>query len=144
MSNFSKALFIDLKGNWIIEPKYDKAKAFNKNLAPVLVGKKWGYVDLKGTIVIEPSYNEVEVFSTDGLAPVKDQNWGFVDTTGKLVIPTQYTISAGGLFSFLKDDEKGFVNGLARVKNENKWGFIKLDGQVLGNQWFENAEPFQK
>jgi len=43
-----------------------------------------------------------------------------------------------------KDDEKGFVNGLARVKSEKKMGFIKPDGSVLGNQWFESAEPFQK
>ena len=41
-------------------------------------------------------------------------------------------------------EDKGFINGLARVKNKGKWGFLKQDGQVLGNQWFENAEPFQK
>nr|WP_315140898.1 WG repeat-containing protein [uncultured Flavobacterium sp.] len=136
--------FVDLNGNWVIDPKFDKAKAFNKNLAPVLVGNKWGYIDMKGNLVIDPVYNDAEVFSADGLAPVKDKNWGFINTTGKLVIPTQYGITAGGIFSIFKDDQKGFVKKLARVKNESKWGFLKLDGSVLGNQWFENAEPFQK
>jgi hypothetical protein len=78
------------------------------------------------------------------LAPVKEKNWGFVNESGKLVIPTQYGISAGGLLAFFKDDEKGFVDGIARVKNEKKWGFLKTDGTVLGTQWFDQAEPFKK
>ena len=61
-----------------------------------------------------------------------------------MVISSQYDISAGGVFSLFKDDEKGFINGIARVKNEKKWGYLKPDGQVLGNQWFENAELFKK
>ncbi|MNE31842.1 hypothetical protein D3C80_1254310 [compost metagenome] len=40
--------------------------------------------------------------------------------------------------------DKGFIGGVARVKNEGKWGFLKPDGTVLSNQWFENAELFSK
>ena len=43
-----------------------------------------------------------------------------------------------------RKEEKGFVNGLARVKKGKKWCFLKTDGSILGNQWFENAELFQK
>ena len=136
--------FIDLKGNWVIEPKFDKAKAFSKNLAPVAIGKKWGYVNMKGALVIEAEYNDAEPFSAEGLAAVKeDKNWGFINESGKIVIPTQYEFTSG-IMGIFKHDEKGFVDGLARVKNEKKWGFLKPDGQVLGSQWFENAEPFQK
>ena len=136
--------FIDTKGNWVIEPKFDKAKAFVKGLAPVAVGKKWGYVNTSGKIVIEPNYNDAEIFSEDGLAPVKEGDWGFIDTTGKLVIPTNYAITAGGLGMFKGGDSKGFINGVARVKNNNKWGFIDKTGKVLGNTWYDNAELFQK
>jgi hypothetical protein len=62
---------------------------------------------------------------------------------GKLIIPTQYAITAGGLFSVFKHDDKGFISGLARVKKDKVWGFIKPDGSALGNQWYENAELFQ-
>ncbi|HEY0091861.1 MAG TPA: WG repeat-containing protein, partial [Flavobacterium sp.] len=134
--------FIDLKGNWVIEPKFDKAKAFVNNIAPVAVGKKWGYINKEGSFVIEPKFEDAEIFSADGLAPVKEKNWGFIDKSGKMVIPTQYGITAGGLFSMFKEDEKGFVDGIARVKNDKLWGFINKEGQVLGNQWFENAELF--
>ena len=61
-----------------------------------------------------------------------------------MIAPTQYEITAGGVFAIFKSDEKGFINGLARVKEGDKWGFIKTDGSVLGNQLFTNAELFQK
>jgi len=139
--------FIDMKGNWAIDPKFDKAKAFNKGLAPVLVGKKWGYINTKGDLVIQPTYADAEVFSNEGLAPVKEKDWGFINESGKLVIPTQYGITAGGfggLVALFREDEKGFKDGVARVKNEKRWGFLKPDGTVLGNQWFDQAEPFKK
>jgi hypothetical protein len=85
-------------------------------------------------------YNDAEIFSEDGLAPVKEKDWGFIDTKGKMVIPTNYAITAA--FSFFGDDLKGFSNGVARVKNNGKWGFLDIKGQLLGNQWFENAELF--
>ncbi|PKP15271.1 MAG: hypothetical protein CVU07_10675, partial [Bacteroidetes bacterium HGW-Bacteroidetes-23] len=135
--------FIDLNGNWVIEPKYEKVRAFSKSLAPVLEGKKWGYINTKGEFVVQPMYDDAEVFSADGLAAVKSKDWGFVDTSGKLVIPTNYQITAVGLSMFNSED-KGFVNGLARVKANKKWCFLKPDGSILGNQYFDNAELFQK
>jgi hypothetical protein len=134
--------YIDLKGKWIILPIYDKVKAFSKNLAPVCVGSKWGYINLKAEFVIPPTYKDAEVFSKNGLAPVKENNWGFIDEKGKLVIPTQYGITAKGFAALFTDQGKGFIDGIARVQNEGKWGFLKPDGTVLGNQWFENAELF--
>jgi hypothetical protein len=53
----------------------------------------------------------------------------------------EYDISVG-MFGFLqKGSEKGFVNGLARVKKDKKWGFIDKDGNVVG-KWHQNAEVF--
>ena len=79
--------FIDTKGNWVIEAKFDKAKSFLKDLAPVSIGKKWGFVNKKGTMIVDFIYKDAEVFSKDGLAPVKNKEWGFIDVNGKLVIP---------------------------------------------------------
>ena len=136
--------FIDLKGNWTILPIYDKAKAFSKNLAPVCVGSKWGYINPKAEFVIPPTYNDAEVFSSNGLAPIKEKNWGFINESGKLVIPTQYGITANAIIAMFLKQDKGFIDGVARVKNEGKWGFLKPDGTVLANQWFENAELFSQ
>ena len=79
------------------------------------------------------------------MAPIKEKNWGFINESGKIVIPTQYGLPIGGimgLVSSIKEEETGFVNGVVRVKNEKRWGFLKPDGTVLGNQWFDNAELF--
>ena len=109
-----------------------------------MVGKKWGFINPEGKFVIEPTYSDAEVFSTNGLAPVKESNWGFINESGKLVIPTQYGITANAIIAMFVQQDKGFIDGVARVKNEGKWGFLKPDGTVLANQWFENAELFSK
>ena len=83
--------YIDAKGNWVIEPTYEKARGFVNGLAPVFMDKSWGYINEKGEKVIDFKYRDAEIFSKDGLAPVKDNKmWGFIDKTGKLVIPMDY------------------------------------------------------
>ncbi|NNE77810.1 MAG: WG repeat-containing protein, partial [Pricia sp.] len=100
-----------------------------------------GYINTKGEMVIEPQYRDAEIFSESGYAPVKDKDWGFIDTSGKLIIPMEYGIS--GSFAFLKGgEEKGFVNGLARVKSKKGWGYFNEKGELLADTWFKNAEPF--
>ncbi|MGB6153093.1 MAG: WG repeat-containing protein [Pricia sp.] len=133
--------FVDSTGKWVIAPQFDKARAFSNGLAPVAKGKMWGYINEQGEMVIEPQYRDAEVFS-DGMAPVKDKDWGFIDTSGKLVIPMDYDITAG--LAFLSGrNEKGFSDGLTRVKTKKGWGFLDKNGKLLGDTWFENAEPFE-
>ncbi len=136
-----KVGFVDSSGKWIIEPQFDKARTFSDGLAPVANGKTWGYINEKGEMAIDPKFRDAEVFS-DGLAPVKDKNWGFINTSGKLVIPMDYDITAGLAF-LAGNNEKGFINGLARVKSKKGWGFLDKTGKLLGDKWFENAEPFE-
>ena len=53
----------------------------------------------------------------------------------------EYDISMG-MFGFLQSgSDKGFINGLARVKKKKEWGFINGKGQVVG-KWYQNAENF--
>ncbi|MFH6602731.1 WG repeat-containing protein [Maribacter algicola] len=133
--------FINNQGQWVIEASFDKARAFSNGFAPVMKDKKWGYIDEKGAQIVDFQYKDAETFSSDGLAPVKEKLWGFVDTTGKLVIPMEYDISVGFSF-FQKNAEKGFINGLARVKTKKGWGYINTKGEVLGDKWYKNAELF--
>lgn len=135
--------FVNSKGEWIIAPEFDKARAFSNGLAPVSNDKKWGFINEKGELVIEMQFRDAEVFSENGLAPVKDKDWGFIDTSGNLVIPMEYDITAG--FAFLAgNNDKGFDGDLARLKSKNGWGFFNEKGELLANKWFENAEPFVK
>lgn len=135
--------YVNSKGEWVIEPKFDKAKAFSNGMAPVANGKTWGFINEKGETVIDFQYRDAEVFADNGLAPVKEKQWGFIDTSGSLVIPMQYDITAG--LAFLSgDNAKGFIGDLARLKSKKGWGFFNEKGELLGNKWYENAEPFVK
>ncbi len=140
-----KVGFIDRKGKWVIAPTYKKVKAFANGLAPVSSdGKKWGYIDRTGKMMIEEQYRDAEVFSKDGLAPVKiSKLWGFIDKKGNLVIPDDYLITTGGFSGlFKKGQEKGFINGMAKVGRQKKWGFITADGKLLKDTWFQSVGNF--
>jgi len=136
--------FINNKGEWVIEPSYDKVRAFVNGLAPVAKDKKWGYIDTTGKVVIPLKFRDAEIFSNDGLAPIKnDKLWGFINTSGEQVIADKYAITAGGLSIFKKNNEKGFINGLARVKDKKLWSYINTKGEVLNNMAFKNLELFK-
>lgn len=133
--------FVNSKGEWVIEPAYEKVKSFVDGLAPVANGKMWGFINEKGEMIIESSYRDAEIFA-EGMAPVKNKKWGFINKAGKLVIPMEYDITAG--LAFISGNvSKGFVNGLARVKSKKGWGFMDTSGKLLADKWFENAEPFE-
>ncbi|PHS04288.1 MAG: hypothetical protein COA88_13795 [Kordia sp.] len=139
-----KVGFINSRGNWIVEPTYDKVRSFRNGLAPVCKAKKWGYINEVGEVVIPLQFRDAELFSTVGLAPVKSAKlWGFVDKSGKEVIPQKYVITTGGVSLFKKNTEKGFINGLARVKYKKTWGFINSKGELLNDTWFINLEDFK-
>lgn len=134
--------FINRAGQWVIAPKYKKARAFSNGLAPVSTdGKLWGFINEEGEMVIKEQYRDAEVFSADGLAPVKlNKLWGFINTKGELVIDDLYIITAG--LATFTGQQKGFIDGLARVRKGKQWGFINTKGEVLNNTWYQNAELF--
>ena len=55
--------FIDRSGAIISDQRYDRAKDFSEEVAPVRVGEKWGYVDKKGQMVIKADFDDAEPFS---------------------------------------------------------------------------------
>jgi hypothetical protein len=138
--------FVNNKGEWVIQPQFIKARAFNNGMAPVMNDKKqWGYVNEAGEMAIAFSFRDAEVFGNNGLAPVKEKKlWGFIDKTGKVVIPMSYDITSGGFSMFSKNNIKGFNDGLARVRFNKSWGFLTEKGQPLGGEWYQNAELFSK
>lgn len=66
--------YVDLSGELIIEPKYDDAKSFSLNLAPVLKNGLWGYIDASENLVVKPQYTKACAFSDSGAAFVRAQD----------------------------------------------------------------------
>ena len=57
--------FIDKKGNYVINPRFDDVGFFSDGLCGVKIGDKWGFIDKKGNYVINPRFDDVGFFSDD-------------------------------------------------------------------------------
>lgn len=72
--------FIDVNGQWVVEPSYSDAKPFLNGLAPVLTDKGWGYIDLtQKNMVIPDEFDEADYFNDAGTAFVmKEGRWNSI------------------------------------------------------------------
>ena len=57
--------FVDLSGNWIMDPIYDDARSFCNGFAAVCIESKWGYIDEKGDLVVECIFDDAKDFTED-------------------------------------------------------------------------------
>ncbi|MBX9722961.1 MAG: WG repeat-containing protein [Candidatus Obscuribacterales bacterium] len=113
--------FIDKSGKLIISiDGLEDAGEFHDGLAPVLVGKGWGYIDKQGKWAIPPQFREARNFSED-LAAVRLQS---------------------GKYSFINKDAKGIIevdancvgdfhNGVAMIANNGRCGYMDHSGQTI-------------
>jgi hypothetical protein len=127
--------FIDKSGKPISELRFDDAKDFSEGLAPVRVGKLWGYVDSAGQISISPAFESAEPFS-EGRADVQQAGKaGFIDRSGSFVISPRF------------DYAEGFSDGRALVAESRGGGtwtswFIDKTGNPAFSGEFEVATSF--
>lgn len=111
-----KYYMYDAEGQRISDNGFDNAYPFmGTQAAAVCIGGKWGFADTTGAVVIEPKYEEAKSFSI-GLGAVKENGtWGYINTSGEYRIESQY------------EDCKPFAsNGIAAVKTEGYWEYVKL------------------
>lgn len=109
--------YIDLMGNYIIAPSFERADSFSEGLAPARKNGLWGYINIRGIFVIEPKFLRAGRFS-EGIAAVNHKGrWGFINKEGKFIIRPKY------------HEAGDFVYGLAPVRTRASyrgWGYISL------------------
>ncbi len=138
--------FINDKGEWIIQPAFDKVLPFREGLAAANIGfffdpldagncrtGKWGFIDKTGKWVVEPRFDAVESFQ-EGFARVNagasyrayqgitlmGGKWGFIKKDGSWLIQpndTLYTVFSEGYCAF-------------KIPKGSKWGYIDNQNQV--------------
>lgn len=106
-----------------IELKTEKIKSFkhfSEGLAPIKIGKVWGYIDTLGQMPINAQFKSVGYFYA-GLAWAKTHNnkVGYIDKSGKWVIKPILTTA-------MNFDEE---SGLAKVKRYLSWGYVNKKGE---------------
>jgi antitoxin component YwqK of YwqJK toxin-antitoxin module len=124
--------FIDAKGAVAIPFEYEYAGSFSDGLAAVGIGGRVGYVNGSGEVVIaaiytrgRPFYCGIAVVQQRGEEPV------VIDRYGLTVNRTE--------FSEVHD----CVDGLARVKVDQNYGFLHMSGRMMINPRFDDINDFQ-
>ena len=112
--------FIDVAGNWVIEPKFNAVKAGSDRRFGVQMQNKWGYIDSAGKLTIRFRFKEASRFS-EGMATVSENGREFfvIDTEGN-------DTNKGNRFSEISL----MRGGIATLKNESDEWTILSRGSV--------------
>jgi hypothetical protein len=128
-----KYTFVDSTGRVISDLRFDSALPFSEGLAPVQMGKLWGYLDTSGQLVISPKFEKAEPFS-NGLGLVRSNGlYGYIDRSGIFVIPAKFNRA------------ENFADGLALIGNEEtQYSYIDTSGRqafpghfILASSYFK-------
>ena len=117
--------FVDREGRWVIEPRFQSAKAFGElPVTPAsLDGDSYGLIDTRGQWVLEPRYPSIDAFNSEGLAYFDEPNsWdnghGYLDAKGHVVVKGERHLS------------RHMACGLA-ASTYNGTAFLRADGTPL-------------
>ena len=132
--------YVDVTGNFVIQPQFDSASGFGdvlrNDLAEVGIGNEVGLIDRSGKLLIKLESHSYHFVFANGFARIennKNTKYGFMNIdTGEVIAPI---FEAVGSFS---------ANGMAPVKIDNKWGYIDRTGMIVIQPKFLGAGMFSK
>lgn len=79
---------IDIKGEWVINPQYERAAVLSHNRFAVKSQGLWGILDERQQWIIAPSWDNMITWEGSDFIPVEDEGyWGMVSSEGELLIP---------------------------------------------------------
>lgn len=159
---------IDINENIIISPKFDEISSYlTDNLLRVKNNGKYGIVNLKGEIIIPIQYDNIGYQINNNLISVSlNRKFGFIDLDNNNVIPIEYdsvnefsegvaSVYVGKQGFYIDRSNKkvleitteriwnnNFVNGLALIKSNNKFGYINIKGEIVIKPIYEEATMF--
>jgi hypothetical protein len=148
--------FIDKTGRLIIPFKFDGAKAFSEGLAAVKVKEKVGYIDETGKFVIPPRFISgypfsgrlalviLRSFGKDRKDIIEMNQLGYVDRSGKLVIQLKEALDSKSLRISYQDGDLTCSEGMVRVQQNDKVGFMDKAGRQVIPPRYDEAGPFSE
>ena len=166
----SKYGVIDLEGEKVLEPIYDKIEINYKGAIIVKLENKYGAFNKDGKAILDVEYDYI-IPIEDSLITTKDDKNGLFNLKGEEVIQTIYkevqiahTLreyewetfkvvnnedkiaffdnSGKQLTDFLYDEVSPGRDGLIPVRLDNKWGYIDVKGEVGIPFEFDYASSF--
>lgn len=130
--------YIDLTGNYVINPQFIEAGAFRDGLALVYNKQRsYGYIGTDGNYVIQPNYSDATIFN-EGIAWVREFN-GYpmaVDKEGNILFAAKeahsVSIYSEGLAAFEKKEKD----------HTSRFGYLNRKGEVVIPARFFEASFF--
>jgi hypothetical protein len=149
--------FINLQGNWVIQPMFDSLGPFSKDgFTNAKLNDKWGFINRQGNWVIQPMFDYTHHFDNYGYAyAMLNEKYGFINRQGNWVIQPMFdnvgNFDDQGYASAVLNDKWGIINrqgnwviqpmfdfvlgfddqGYARASLNDKWGIINLQGNWM-------------
>lgn len=149
---------------------YDDVGVYSNNYCAVLNKNVWGFVDRYGKQRISCKYLQVGAFTKSNFASVVNTNNEayFIDKSGLKVLPSRefyksFGLLIDGLISVEKKNGKyiyinqdfeelisefdyasSFNNGIAAVKNEEKWSLINTEGNKISDESYMDIKLDEK
>ncbi|MGL4771980.1 MAG: WG repeat-containing protein [Clostridium sp.] len=125
---------INLKGQYVIKPKYDDIEAFSEGLAVASTKTGRVVINTEGEEITKKEYSYISKFQ-EGMALVAEVNdmgmymYGYINSNGEEVIPLKY----------IEGEE--FKNGIALVKNEVMvYEIINPKGEIIKEYNYEYVD----
>lgn len=106
--------------------------------------KEWGYANLKGDLIIEAKYRKCIEFSENGLAAIYDaklKQFYFINLKGETLQTEITDFKLQEVFGF---GMKGFSNGFAPVKQNEKWGYLNTAGKLAIPAKYDKVTSFNR
>lgn len=143
----NKGGYINIRGEFVIPPKFEYVNEFSDGRAKVTLNGKDGFIDKKGNWLIQPKYDEILFPVYVRYAVVGD------DELKILVTPNIYRVQVGGKFGYISkngdmvipptfDFSRPFYGGLALARKGRQKGYINTRGKFLFEPPFEILGDF--
>jgi hypothetical protein len=127
-----KFTYIDKAGRMITKARFDFARDFSEDFAPIQIGGRWGFIDKTGSVVVTPRFEDAESFHS-GLSRIRIRGlYGYADRFGNIMVSPQYRYA------------ESFSDGLAVVGDDGVYWYIDQHGNRPFRGTFEVASPFFK
>lgn len=109
--------YVNMVGQWRVEPAFTKAERFQGRLAVVQRGTKFGLLNCQGQLAANTIYDEIQNFVNGRGWARQGTLWGLLDDKGRLVVPPAF------------EDIRPVAprNELTWVKKKGVWGVFSKD-----------------
>ena len=117
--------YVDEKGNWVIEPKFDDAWRFKEGFAKVELDGKYGFIKTDGTYLVEPIYIEV-------VGDLKDSGIILYSKDKIKILQSGGVLKEGKRIDYYiaSCQKLGLVSFLEASKDSCEWKFISWNRRI--------------